>query len=63
MGEPLLAALTVVMLIGGMAMIGYAAYLQYASLPEEHTYRQSSRRVALGLGGLALILLGTWLLS
>ena len=52
-----------VLLVGGLAMIGYAGYLQYASLPEEHTMGQGSRRLALALGGLILLFVGSQLLA
>jgi hypothetical protein len=55
------AVLVVVMLAAGVAMICYAGYLQYASLPGEHTVRQGGKRAALALGGLALILGGSLL--
>lgn len=55
MGENLRIALVLVMLAAGVAMVCYAGYLQYASLPEEHTFRQGSKRAALALGGVALI--------
>ena len=62
MGEPLLVALAVVMLIGGMAMIGYATYLQYVALPQEHTFALRGKRLALAVGGIALIVGGSQLL-
>ncbi|TQN44011.1 hypothetical protein FHU33_3489 [Blastococcus colisei] len=58
MGESLRAALPMVMLIGGIALIVYAAYLHYAALPEEHTTRHVATRAAIAVVGLALILLG-----
>jgi hypothetical protein len=45
-----------------MAAILYAAYLQYAALPAEHTRRSVSKRLALALVGNVLIVLGTRLL-
>jgi hypothetical protein len=59
MGETLRGVLVVVLLVTGVAMVCYAGYLQYASLPEEHTSRQGSRRAALALGGFALIVGGS----
>ena len=55
MAETLRIVLVVVMLVTGVVMVCYAGYLQYASLPEEHTVRQGSKRAALALGGIALI--------
>jgi hypothetical protein len=63
MGEPLRVVLVIVLAAGGLAMIGYAGYLQYASLPEEHTMRKGSFRIALALGELALLLGGSRLLD
>lgn len=62
MGEPLRVTLAVAMLVCGWALIGYAGYLQYAVLPEEHTFAQGGKRLALALGGLALIVGGSVLL-
>jgi hypothetical protein len=45
----------VLMLAVGVAMVCYAGYLQYASLPSEHTFRQWGKRAGIALGGLALI--------
>jgi hypothetical protein len=59
MGENLRAALPIIGLIGGIAMVGYAAFLQYVALPEEHTRKQVGLRVALGCFGIALLLLGS----
>jgi hypothetical protein len=63
MDEPLRATVAVVMLVGGIALCGYAGYLQYVALPEEHTFGQRGKRVGLALAGLALALLGSWLLT
>jgi hypothetical protein len=63
MDEPLRATVAVVLLVGGLALCGYAGYLQYVALPEEQTLRQRSKRAVLALGGLALALVGSWLLS
>ncbi len=63
MDESLRATVAVVLLVGGIALCGYAGYLQYVALPEEHTLGQRSMRAVLALGGLALALLGTWLLT
>ena len=63
MGEPLRVLLAIVMLAAGVGMVGYAGYLQYASLPEEHTMRKGSIRVALALGGVALLVGGSQLLG
>jgi hypothetical protein len=51
--------LVVAMLTAGVAMVGYAGYLQYASLPEEQTFSKGSVRAALILGGAALIVGGS----
>ena len=61
MGEELRAVLVVVLLAAGVAMVCYAGYLQYASLPEEHTFRQGSKRAAMALGGVVLIVAGSLL--
>jgi cytochrome c-type biogenesis protein CcmE len=63
MDEPLRATVAVVLLVSGLALCGYAGYLQYVALPEERTFGQRSKRAVLALGGLALALLGSWLLS
>jgi hypothetical protein len=55
--------LLVVMLPAGVAMVCYAGYLQYASLPEEHTRRKGSVRFALAVAGIALIVGGSRLLD
>jgi hypothetical protein len=62
MADPLRVALVVVLIVVGLAMAGYAGYLQYVSLPEDHTFARRSRRAALALAGVTLILLGTQLL-
>ena len=59
MSDGLRIVLVVVMLAAGVAMVCYAGYLQYASLPQEHTVRQNSTRAALAAGGIALILCGS----
>ena len=46
-----------------MALVGYAGYLQYGSLPEEHTFARSSKRAALAVLGVALIVLGSRLVG
>lgn len=58
MGESPGAALPMVMLIGGIALIVYAAYLHYAALPGEQTRRHVAIRAAIAVVGLGLILLG-----
>ncbi len=58
MGENLRAALPIVMLIGGMALIVYAAYLHYVALPEEHAPRHVATRAAIAVVGIVLVLLG-----
>ena len=63
MDEPFRVAVAVVLLVGGIALCGYAGYLQYVALPEEHTFGQRSKRAVLALGGLASALLGSWLLT
>jgi hypothetical protein len=63
MDESLRTTVAVLLLIGGIALCGYAGYLQYVALPEEHTVGQRSKRAGLALGGLVLALLGSWLLS
>jgi hypothetical protein len=59
MGETLRGVLVVVLLVTGVVMVCYAGYLQYASLPGEHTLRRGSRRAGLVLGGFALIVGGS----
>ena len=63
MGEPLRVTLAVLVLVGGWGALGYALYLQYVSLPSEHTLRHVSMRAALALVGLTLLFLGSLLLS
>ncbi len=63
MGENLRAALPFVMLIGGMALIVYAACRHYVALPEEHAPRQVATRSAIAGAGIVLVLLGAGLLS
>jgi len=62
MGEPVRVALAVVLLVFGVAAAVYAAYLQYVSLPEEHTFAQGGKRLALAVGGIALVVGGGQLL-
>ena len=52
--------LAVVLLAAGVAALGYAGYLQYAALPEEHTFVHGGERVA--LAGATLILVDSRLL-
>ncbi|CAA9222971.1 MAG: hypothetical protein AVDCRST_MAG52-563 [uncultured Blastococcus sp.] len=59
MSEGLRLALVVVLVAAGVAMICWAGYLQYASLPHEHTVRQGAKRTALAGCGMALILGGS----
>jgi hypothetical protein len=63
MDEPLRATVAVVLQVAGIALCGYAGYLQYVALPEERTFGQRTRRAVLALAGLALALLGSWLLT
>jgi hypothetical protein len=58
MSESLRAALPMVMLIGGIALIVFAAYLHYAALPEEQTMKHVATQAVIAVVGLALILLG-----
>jgi hypothetical protein len=58
MAEPLRVVLAVVLLAAGVAVAVYAGYLQYVSLPEDHTFARSGRRLALAVGGIALIVGG-----
>ena len=57
MGDPLRAALAGLLLVAGVALVGYAGYLQYGSLPEEHTLERGSKRAAVAVPGVALIVL------
>jgi uncharacterized membrane protein YidH (DUF202 family) len=50
--------IAVLMVAGGMTLIGTALYLQWASLPQEHTRKQVATRAILGLIGLALVVGG-----
>ena len=63
MGEPVRVLLAVVLIIVGVAAAVSAGYLQYAALPEEHTLARGGGRLALALGGLALIVGGSQLLA
>jgi hypothetical protein len=63
MDELLRTTVAVLLLVGGLALCGYAGYLQYVALPEEHTFGQRSKRAVLALSGLLLALLGSWLLT
>ena len=63
MDESLRTAVAMVLLVGGIALCGYAGYLQYVALPEEHTIGQRSKRAGLALVGLVCALLGSWLLT
>ena len=62
MNENLPAALAIVMMIVGMALVAYAGYLQFVALPEEHTPRHVITRIALSVVGLVLALLGAGIL-
>ena len=62
MGENLRVALSIVMVIAGWALVGYAGYLHYVALPGEHTQRHVVRRAALAVGGIGLLVLGVSLL-
>lgn len=62
MGDYVRAALPIAMVIGGMTLIIYGAYLHYVALPEEHTSRHVITRVALMVVGVVLVILGTGLL-
>ena len=62
MGENLRAALAIGMMIAGMALVAYAGYLQYVSLPEERAPRFVIIRTALLVVGLVLALLGAGIL-
>jgi hypothetical protein len=63
MDESLRATLAVVLLVGGIALCGYAGYLEYVAIPEEHTVGQRVKRAVLALGGLVLALVGSRLLT
>jgi hypothetical protein len=62
-GENVRAALAIVMMIAGMALVTYAGYLQYVALPEEHAPRHVITRAALLVVGLALAVLGAGILQ
>ena len=55
MADPVRVVLAVVLIVVGVVAAVYAGYLQYAALPEEHTFAKGGKRLALALGGLALI--------
>ena len=63
MGENLRTFLAIAMMITGMALVAYAGYREYVSLPEERTPRHVMTRTALLVVGLALALLGAATLS
>jgi len=63
MDESLRTTVAVVLLVAGIAMCGYAGFLQYVALPEEHTLGQRGRRAGLAVVGLVLALVGSWLLT
>jgi hypothetical protein len=62
MSEPVRVVLAAVLMVVGVAAAVYAGYLQYVSLPEEHTFAQGGKRLALAVGGIALIVGGSQLL-
>jgi hypothetical protein len=61
--DPDATTVAVVLLVGGIALCGYAGYLQYVVLPEEHTPGQRGKRAGVAAVGLVLALLGSWLLT
>jgi hypothetical protein len=63
MGENLPTFLAIAMMITGMALVAYAGYRQYVTLPEERAPRHVMTRTALLVVGLALALLGAAILS
>jgi hypothetical protein len=63
MSDPVRVGLAVVLLAAGVTALGYAGYLQYAALPEEHTFAQGGKRVAMALAGATLIFVGSRLLA
>jgi hypothetical protein len=62
MSEPFRVVLAVALIVIGLGMVGYAGYLQYASLPEERTFARHSKLAALALAGVLLMLVGIPLL-
>jgi len=62
MSDSVRLGLAVVLVAAGMAALGYAGYLQYAALSEEHTFAQGGKRVAMALAGATLVLVGSRLL-
>jgi hypothetical protein len=62
MADPMRVVLAVVLIVAGVAAALYAGYLQYVSLPEEHTFARGGKRLALAVGGIALIVGGSQLL-
>ena len=62
MSEPLRVVLAAILMVVGVAAVVYAGYLQYVSLPEEHTFARGGKRLALAVGGIALIVGGSQLL-
>ena len=63
MGENLRTFLAIASMIAGMALVAYAGYRQYVSLPEERAPRHVIFRTGLLLAGLALALLGARILG
>ncbi len=58
MAEAPRVVLAVVLLVAGVMTAVYACYLQYAALPGEYTVAQRGKRLALAVGGIALIVGG-----
>ena len=58
MSEPTRVVLAAVLMVVGVAAAGYAGYRQYGALPGEHTLAHAGMRLALAVGGVALIVGG-----
>ena len=62
-GENLRTFLAIASMIAGMALVAYAGYRQYVTLPEERAPRHVIARAGLLVAGIALALLGAGMLS
>lgn len=59
MGGDLGAALAVVMVIAGLALLVSAGYFYDVALPQEHAPKHVITRSSLAIAGIALVLLGS----
>jgi len=63
MGDPLRAALAVLLLVAGVALSATPATCSTALCQRQHTLPRSSKRAALAVLGVALIVLGSRLVG